>query len=66
MFHPKFLQLWGMASHRRIDVHWDDLLSLFETSRFDAACEWFGLGWTVVLSLLVHVLRHPCWDDLFF
>ena len=35
----------------------DDLLCLRETSTFHATCEWFGLGWTVVLSPLAHVLR---------
>ena len=34
-----------------------------ETSQFHAACEWFGLGWTV-LSPLVHVVRRPTWDQL--
>ena len=38
----------------------EDLLCLRETSKFHATCQWFGLGSTVVLSLLVHVLlgRH--------
>ena len=33
-----------------------------ETSQFHAACEWFGPGWTVILSPLVHILRRPAWD----
>ena len=39
-----------------------DLLNLRETSQFHAACEWFGPGWTVVLSPLVHDVRRPTWD----
>ena len=30
-----------------------DLSSLRETSRLHSTCEWFGLGWTVVLSPLI-------------
>ena len=40
----------------------DDLLNLRETSQSHAAREWFGPGWTVVLSRLVHVIRRPSWD----
>ena len=43
-----------------------DDLSLRETSKFDSTCEWFGPGWTVVVSPLVHLIRQPWWDDLFF
>ena len=41
----------------QVFLTWSDLLSLRETSRFHSTCEWSGLGWTVVLSPLVHVLR---------
>ena len=40
----------------------DDLLCLRETSKFHAACEWYGPGWTVILSPLVHIVRRPSWD----
>ena len=33
------------------------------TSKFHATCEWSELGWTVVLSLLVHLLRRVGFDD---
>ena len=44
----------------------DEWLSQRETSRFHITCDWFGLGWTVVRSPLVHVLHQLCWDDLSF
>ena len=48
-----------------VGLNWlSDLLSLRETSRFHATCEWFGPRLTVVLSPLVHVLRRPSWDGL--
>ena len=46
----------------RIFLSRDDLLKLRETSQFHTACEWFGRGWIVVLSPLVHVVRRPTWD----
>ena len=42
----------------------DDLLNPRETSQFQKACEWFGSGWTVILSPLIHVVRRPSWDLL--
>ena len=52
--------LW---EHVQIFLSRDDLLCLREVARFHATCEWFGPGWTVVLSPLVHVVRRPAWDD---
>ena len=52
--------LW---EHIQIFLSLDDLLCLREVARFHATCEWFGPGWTVVLSPLVHVVRRPAWDQ---
>ena len=41
----------------------DDLLCLRVVARFHATCEWLGPGWTVALSLLVHVVRQPAWNQ---
>ena len=52
--------LW---EHIQIYLDRDDLLCLRVVARFHATCEWFGPGWTVVLSPLVHVVRRPAWDQ---
>ena len=44
--------LW---EHIQIFLDRDDLLCLRETSQFNGSCEVYGLGWTVILSSLVHV-----------
>ena len=46
--------LWD---HIRIFLDRDDLLGLRETSQFHKRCEEYRLGWTVILSPVVHVLR---------
>ena len=53
--------LW---EHIQIYLDRDDLLCLREMSRFHATCEWFGPGWTVALSPLVHVVRRPAWGPI--
>ena len=45
----------------QIFMFWDDWR---ETPKFHATCEWFGPGWTVVRSPLVHVLSRPSCDDM--
>ena len=50
------------GEHIQVFLSRDDLLNLRETSQFHAAREWFGPGWTVILSPLVHILRRPAWD----
>ena len=52
--------LW---EHIQIYLDRDDLLCLRVVARFHATCEWFGPGWTAVLSPLVHVVRRPAWDQ---
>ena len=52
--------LW---EHVQIFLDRDDLLCLRETSQFHATCEWYGPGWTVILSPLVHILRRTSWDQ---
>ena len=52
--------LW---EHIQIHLGRDDLLCPRVVARFHATCEWFGPGWTVVLSPLVHVVRRPAWDQ---
>ena len=52
--------LW---EHVQIYLVRDDLLCLRVVARFHAVCEWFGPGWTVALSPLVHVVRRPAWDQ---
>ena len=46
-----------LCEHIQIYLVRDDLLCLRVVTRFHATCEWFGPGWTVVPSPLVHVVR---------
>ena len=52
-----------LCEHIQIFLVRDDLLLLRVVARFHATCEWFGPGWTVALSPLVHVVRRPAWDQ---
>ena len=50
------------VEHIQIFLDRNDLLCLRVVAHFHATCEWFGPGWTVVLSPLVHVVRRLAWD----
>ena len=60
MFGTLSLHLWiekYLWERIQIFLYRDDLLCLRETSKFHAACECYGPGWTVILPPLVHIVR---------